>query len=118
MTDEETDNPGDPGDPTEPPDPEGTPEEQIAALLAQAQQALEDAQTALENGDLAEYQDKNEEAAGYIAEALEIADREGLAPSEAPSDSESASESASPVEPRIAASAVTSPDLNAEPPVT
>ena len=98
VTDEETDNPGDPGDPTEPPDPEGTPEEQIAALLAQAQQALEDAQTALENGDLAGYQDKNEEAAGYIADALEIADREGLAPSEAPSESESASESASPSE--------------------
>jgi uncharacterized membrane protein (UPF0182 family) len=88
VTDEE---PNGPDTPSTPPDPEGTPEEQIAALLAQAQQALEDAQAALESGDLAEYQANNDEAAGYIEDALEIAEENGLAPSEEPTASESAS---------------------------
>ena len=86
----------DPGDSTgePPPDngsPEGTPEEQIAQLLAQAQAAFDEAQAALEKGDLAGYQDKNNEAADYIEQALEIADAEGIAPSPEPDPSESAS---------------------------
>jgi uncharacterized membrane protein (UPF0182 family) len=86
--------PPDTGDP----DPGQTPEEQIATLLGQAQQAYNEAQEALNDGDLATYQQKNEEAATYIADALEIADAEGLAPSQEPSASESASESSSPTE--------------------
>ncbi len=95
---EDTTDPTDPSDPSDPGDPEATPEEQIAALLAKAQKAYEEAKAAYDDGDLGTYQEKNEEAAGYIEEALAIADEQGIAPSESPSESESASESASPSE--------------------
>ena len=52
--------------------PEGTVQEQVAELLARAQLAFDAADQALANGDLAEYQKKVDEAAGYIAEANRI----------------------------------------------
>jgi uncharacterized membrane protein (UPF0182 family) len=86
----------DPTDPTEPPtdpgnepgpdDPgpgTGTPEEQIAQLLLDAQAAFDEAEAAYDEGDLGGYQDKVEEARDLIAQALEIADENGLAPSDA-----------------------------------
>lgn len=82
----DTPEPPDPGDPDpEPGDPEpepgdGTPEEQIADLLAQAQDAFDAADAAYEEGDLGGYQDKVNEARDLIAQALEIADENGIAP--------------------------------------
>ena len=77
-------------DPTQPPDtgepepePEpgtGTPEEQIAQLLAQAQAAFDAADAAYEEGDLGGYQENVNEARDLIAQALEIADQNGIAP--------------------------------------
>jgi uncharacterized membrane protein (UPF0182 family) len=82
--------PTEPNEPTEPPpddgEPEpgtGTPEEQIAALLAQAQAAFDAADAAYEEGDLGGYQENVNEARDLIAQALEIADENGLAPADA-----------------------------------
>ena len=59
-TGEQPAEPGEPGTPVEPTDPEpvepGTPPEAAKVLLAQAQTAFVAADTALRNGDLAEYQ--------------------------------------------------------------
>jgi hypothetical protein len=86
--------PTDPTDPTDPPpDPEdpgtpdpgpgtGTPEEQIAQLLGQAQAAFDEADAAYEAGDLGGYQDKIEEARDLIEQALDIADENNIAPTE------------------------------------
>ncbi len=49
--------------------PEGTLDEQVTELLNRAQLAFDAADDALLNGDLAEYQRKVDEAAGYVAEA-------------------------------------------------
>ena len=57
---------GDGGDTTP---PEGTLDQQVAELLNRAQLAFDAAEDALLNGDLAEYQKKVDEAAGYVAEA-------------------------------------------------
>jgi uncharacterized membrane protein (UPF0182 family) len=58
---------GDDGGDTTP--PEGTLDEQVSELLSRAQLAFDAADDALLNGDLAEYQKKVDEAAGYVAEA-------------------------------------------------
>lgn len=58
---------GDGGGTTDP--PSGTVEEQVAILLALAEQALAEAEVALLNQDLGTYQDKVDEARGYIEEA-------------------------------------------------
>lgn len=92
----------DPNDPPEPPEPgepepgepepgTGTPAQQIAQLLEDAQKAFDEADAAYENGDLGGYQDKVNEARDLIAEALEIADENGISPSteETPTSEES-----------------------------
>lgn len=58
---------GDGGGTTEP--PTGTLEEQVAELIALAEQALVEADAALAANDLGLYQQKVDEAAGYITEA-------------------------------------------------
>ena len=63
---------GDSGDGGETTPPEGTVQEQVQELLARAQLAFDAADAALQNGDLAEYQKKIDEAAGYVAEANRI----------------------------------------------
>jgi uncharacterized membrane protein (UPF0182 family) len=76
--------PADPGDP-EPEDPgpgTGTPEEQIAELLAQAQAAFDAADAAYEEGDLGGYQENVNEARDLIAQAIEIAEENGLVPAD------------------------------------
>jgi uncharacterized membrane protein (UPF0182 family) len=87
--------PPDPGepDPGEPDPGTGTPEQQIARLLAQAQAAFDAADAAYEEGDLGGYQDKVNEARDLIAQALEIADANGLAPTPTESASPAAEES-------------------------
>jgi uncharacterized membrane protein (UPF0182 family) len=70
----------DPGPGEEPPEegeppPEEEPpatDEEIADLLRRAEQAFEEAQQALDDDDLGLYQEKIEEAEGYIADALEL----------------------------------------------
>ncbi|GMQ94252.1 MAG: UPF0182 family protein [Acidimicrobiia bacterium] len=52
--------------------PEGTVQEQVEQLLALAEGAFDDADTALRNGDLAEYQRKVDQARGYIEDANRI----------------------------------------------
>ncbi|MDK1017606.1 MAG: hypothetical protein QGD95_08975, partial [Actinomycetota bacterium] len=52
--------------------PEGTIEEQVASLLAQAEVALDQADAALRRSDLAGYQSKVDEARGYIEAANRI----------------------------------------------
>ncbi|MCB1247171.1 MAG: UPF0182 family protein [Acidimicrobiia bacterium] len=54
------------GEPTDPGDPV---EQQVADLLARAETSLAEADAALRNGDLATYQEKVEEARGYIERA-------------------------------------------------
>ncbi len=88
-TTDPTDPTTDPEDPGDPEPPTGTVDEQIAALLAQAQAAFDEAAAAYEEGDLGLYQEKNEEAAGYVEEALALADGQ---PAEEPAPSESATE--------------------------
>ncbi|GAA1478699.1 UPF0182 family protein [Nocardioides aestuarii] len=68
--------PGGPGGGGQNPDP-GTREEQIAALLAQAQQAFEDADAAYRDGDTVEGARKTEEARDYIEQAFELSDQAG-----------------------------------------
>ena len=84
----DTTDPTDPGtDPEVPEDPgtpTGTVEEQIAQLLAQAQTAFDEAAAAFEDGDLGLYQQKNEEAAGYVEDALALAEQAGIAPEAEP----------------------------------
>ena len=63
---------GDGGDGGETTPPEGTVGEQVEELLARAQLAFDAADAALRNGDLAEYQRKIDEAAGYVADANQI----------------------------------------------
>ncbi len=62
--------PGEPTEPTTPPEP-GTPEEAAKVLLQQAQDAFVAADTALRNGDLAEYQRQVRQAEQSMKEALE-----------------------------------------------
>jgi uncharacterized protein len=52
-------------------------------LLAQADQAFEDAQEAFENGDLGEYQEKNEEARDLVERALRAGREEDASPTPA-----------------------------------
>jgi uncharacterized membrane protein (UPF0182 family) len=83
-------------DPTEPPpdDPGPGPDEPpagdqtIAELLADAQTAFDEANQALEDGDLGLYQDKVAEAEALIEKALALADGESGTPTEEPSPSE------------------------------
>jgi uncharacterized protein len=81
-------------DPTEPPpDDPGEPEppagdKTIAELLADAQTAFDEANQALEDGDLGLYQEKVKEAQDLIEDALALADAQGGTPSETPSPSE------------------------------
>jgi uncharacterized membrane protein (UPF0182 family) len=81
--------PGDIPDETEPggngngngngqPEPAGSPEEQIVALLAQAQTAFDEADQAYRDGDPVLAAEKTEEARGYIEEAFTISDEAGL----------------------------------------
>ncbi|MEN8042034.1 MAG: UPF0182 family protein [Actinomycetota bacterium] len=63
---------GDDGDDGDVTPPDGTVQEQVEELLARAQLAFDAADAALSNGDLAEYQKKIDEAAGYVAEANRI----------------------------------------------
>jgi uncharacterized membrane protein (UPF0182 family) len=56
-------------EPGENPDQGGTVEEQVARLLSQADIALGQAELALRSGDLAGYQEKVDEARGYISQA-------------------------------------------------
>jgi hypothetical protein len=59
------------GDTTAPP-LDGTIQEQVEQLLAQAEVAFEQADAALRAGDLALYQQKIDEARGYIEQANQI----------------------------------------------
>jgi uncharacterized membrane protein (UPF0182 family) len=63
------------GGTTEP--PSGTVQEQVSRLLAQAEATLAEAEVALRGGDLGLYQDKVEEARGYIEEANALLAGEG-----------------------------------------
>ncbi|MDP2774796.1 MAG: UPF0182 family protein [Nocardioides sp.] len=67
-----TNEPGGPDGPDEP-GPDLTLNQQIRAQLAIAQEALDAAQTALDEGDLATYQSENERAAAAVAEAVRLA---------------------------------------------
>jgi hypothetical protein len=69
----ETEGPGsgDPGDDDPQEDP-GTVNEQIAQLLEDAEVLFQEAATALDEGDLGEYQTKNDEAQALVTEALEL----------------------------------------------
>ena len=69
-------------------------QQQIAQLLAQAQTAFDEAAAAFEDGDLGLYQQKNEEAAGYVEEALALADQAGIAPEAEPTPTEEESPAA------------------------
>lgn len=66
--------PDEPLAPEEPEDEpsEGTDEERVAALLAEADQLLQEAEAALTDGDLGEYQDKVEAARALVEEALRL----------------------------------------------
>nr|MDJ0954954.1 UPF0182 family protein [Acidimicrobiia bacterium] len=77
--------PGDGG--TDPGD--GTVEEQIARLLDLAALALAEADLALRSGDLGTYQDRVEEAAGYIEQANELAQSQGSGESDTTGESAS-----------------------------
>ena len=57
---------------TTPPPLDGTIQEQVEQLLAQAQVAFEQADAALRAGDLALYQQKIDEARGYVEQANQI----------------------------------------------
>ena len=63
---------GSEGGDTTPPPIDGTIQEQVEQLLAQAEVAFEQADAALRAGDLALYQDKVDEARGYIERANQI----------------------------------------------
>jgi uncharacterized membrane protein (UPF0182 family) len=62
--------PPDPGD--EPPEPEGTIDEQIAALLAEASDLFDQADAALQEGDLAGYEELSDEARALVEQAEDI----------------------------------------------
>jgi uncharacterized membrane protein (UPF0182 family) len=55
-----------------PPPPEGTVEEQVTQLLAEAEVAFQQAEVALRAGDLALYQQKIDEARAFVEQANEI----------------------------------------------
>jgi len=63
---------GSDGGDTTPPPLDGTIQEQVEQLLAQAQVAFEEADAALRAGDLALYQQKIDEARGYVEQANQI----------------------------------------------
>jgi len=63
---------GDAGGPDDVPPPEGTVQEQVEQLLGLAESALGQANDALLNGNLAEYQKKVDEAASYVEDANRI----------------------------------------------
>ncbi|MGK2929696.1 MAG: hypothetical protein ACSLFO_08990, partial [Acidimicrobiales bacterium] len=62
---------GAPGD-DDPADAPGTVNDQIAQLLEDAEGLFQEAATALDEGDLGEYQTKNDEAQALVTEALEL----------------------------------------------
>ena len=63
---------GSDGGDTTPSPLEGTIEDQVEQLLAQAEVAFEQADAALRAGDLALYQQKIDEARGYVEQANQI----------------------------------------------
>ncbi len=85
------DEPAESEEPAEEPDEPAEPEEtvdvdaQFADLLAEAQEAFEDAEAALSNGDLGEYQARNSDASALILEALQLM---GTPAAAAPDDAE------------------------------
>jgi uncharacterized membrane protein (UPF0182 family) len=89
----------DPGDVVEPPtgpgggpNPDaGTREEQIASLLAQAQQAFEEADAAYRDGDTVEAARQTEEARDFIEQAVELAQLDAGSGSDAASEEDTAS---------------------------
>jgi uncharacterized membrane protein (UPF0182 family) len=80
-----------PDDGEEPPPPEGTVDEQVAALLQEAEQHFEAAEAALTAGDLATYQSETEAAQAAIEQALAL-----LGEDVSPSPEESPTPTASP----------------------
>ena len=77
IVDEPDPEPGDPEDPGSPEDPEDPgPElgvnERAARLLEEAETLFQEARTALAEGDLGTYQDKNDEAEDKVSEALQL----------------------------------------------
>ena len=77
IVDEPDPEPGDPEDPESPEDPEDPgPElgvnERAARLLEEAEVLFQEARTALAEGDLGTYQDKNDEAEDKVSEALQL----------------------------------------------
>ena len=98
-TDEPSDDPTDEpsGEPTDEPTdtPTGTVDEQIRALLDQAQEEFEAADAAYAEGDLGAYQDHIEEAQQLVEQAVALSDGSGTPESPSPSGS-TPSESATP----------------------
>ncbi len=74
-TDEPTDDPTGSPSPTEDPEPTGSINAQIRALLVEADTAFTAAQTALEAGNLGQYQRQLTKAQDLVAEALALADQ-------------------------------------------
>jgi len=64
-----------PGGGGEPPPPTGSVDEQIRALLDEAQQHFDLAQAALQAGDLGTYQDEIQQAEDLVAQAVTLADQ-------------------------------------------
>jgi uncharacterized membrane protein (UPF0182 family) len=58
-----------PDDGEEPPEPEGTIDEQVAALLTEASDLFDQADEALANGDLAEYEELSDQARALVEQA-------------------------------------------------
>jgi hypothetical protein len=65
------------GEQPPPPDGEGTVEDQLRRLLAEATDHFAAAQEALQNGDLADYQSELEQARALVEQASELAARGG-----------------------------------------
>jgi hypothetical protein len=63
--------PGEP-EPDDPTEPEGTIDEQVTALLSEAEDLFAEAQAALREGDLGSYQELNAEAEAKVEDALAL----------------------------------------------